>query len=288
MVNKKEVIRQLEQVGLKEYGNAIANWVFPTAQLFLSPVSDSDIPLGGSKVGGNPDLPEDLEWPTWKEYDMSFISQINLADCPQQLSLPSSGLLSFFYAVKPMYAEMGFYNDPSTCRVFYFDSDGLEKLARRNTPKSLTDLEKVKPNQILFEPQFSVPTSESAYLESLGLGWNGNIENFAKYWKLFLPNWSTKGYINRLMGHPDPIQGDMQVSCELTYGPYKWIENNNPEIRDKVLNSALKWRLLLQIDSEEEKTGMMWGDSGRIYYWIHEDDLANLCFERVICVMQCT
>jgi len=187
-----------------------------------------------------------------------------------------------------MYEDMEFYNDPSTCRVFYFDSERLQKLARRNTPDNLNDLEKLKSNQILFKPNFSVPASESAYLESLGLGWNGNIEYFEKYWSLFLPNWSSKGYINRLMGHPDQIQGDMQVGCELAYGPYKWIEKNRPEIREKVMTSALKWRLLLQIDSEEEKTGIMWGDVGRIYYWIHEEDLANLCFERVVCVMQCT
>ncbi|MCR8632194.1 YwqG family protein [Paenibacillus radicis (ex Xue et al. 2023)] len=29
------------------------------------------------------------------------------------------------------------------------------------------------------------------------------------------------------------------------------------------------WKLLLQIDSEEE-IGMMWGDAGRIYFWIRE------------------
>ncbi|MFS0873934.1 YwqG family protein [Paenibacillus xylanilyticus] len=288
MMIKEKVIQQLEQVGLKEYSNAIANWIFPTAQLFLKPMSDSDISLGKSKVGGNPDLPEDLAWPKWKDYDMTFISQINLSDCPQYMSLPTSGLLSFFYAVKPMYEDMEFHHDPTTCRVFYFDSDRLKKLVRRDTPDGLTDLEKMKPNQVVFESKFSVPDAESAYLESLGLDWNGNIEDFEKYWRLFLPNWSTKGYINRLMGHPDQIQGDMQVSCELTYGPHKWIESNNPKIRDQVTHSALKWRLLLQIDSEEEKTGMMWGDVGRIYFWIHEDDLANLCFERVICVMQCT
>ncbi|WP_224725403.1 DUF1963 domain-containing protein [Paenibacillus vietnamensis] len=54
-----------------------------------------------------------------------------------------------------------------------------------------------------------------------------------------------------------------------------------------MVNSALKWRLLLQIDSEEKKTGIMWGDVVRIYFWIHEDDLQALRFDRVICEMQC-
>ncbi|USB31635.1 DUF1963 domain-containing protein [Paenibacillus sp. YPG26] len=31
----------------------------------------------------------------------------------------------------------------------------------------------------------------------------------------------------------------------------------------------------------------VWGDVGRIYFWIHEGDLTDLCFERVRCEMQC-
>jgi len=95
-MNKEKVIQQLNEVGLGEYGDDIAKWVFPTAQLVLESVPDSVITTGASKVGGNPDLPEDLEWPKWNEYDMTFIAQINLADCPQNMPLPMSGLLSFF------------------------------------------------------------------------------------------------------------------------------------------------------------------------------------------------
>ncbi|GIO95138.1 hypothetical protein J14TS5_02240 [Paenibacillus lautus] len=91
-----------------------------------------------------------------------------------------------------------------------------------------------------------------------------------------------------LMGHPDQIQGGMQVGCEIAYGLHSRYDMNNLEVRKQIVNSALKWRLLLQIDSKEDKTGMMWGDVGRIYYWIHEDDLAKLCFDRIICEMQCS
>ncbi|GIP46325.1 hypothetical protein J45TS6_47840 [Paenibacillus sp. J45TS6] len=287
MLNKETVVKQLEQVGLGQYGHAIANWAFPTAQLFLKPVSDIMIPIGGSKVGGNPDLPDDIEWPLWKDYDMTFIAQINLADCPVDISLPKSGLLSFFYAVKAMYEDDDFYNDPHTCRVIYIDSDRLSKISRRNIPNNSIDSEIIKPNKILYETSLSVPTAESAYLKSLGLDWNGNRDDYDKYWKSFLPHWSKEGYVNRLMGHPDQMQGDMQVGCEIAVGPYSWDDLNNSDIREKVVNSALKWRLLLQIDSEEEKTGIMWGDVGRIYFWVHEDDLTDSCFERVVCEMQC-
>lgn len=288
----EEIIQMLEQAGLGAYKQAIARWIYPTAYLNLQPAHDSSIPVGSSKVGGRPDLPEDVEWPTWKDYEMTFIAQINLAECPRDLSLPESGLLSFFYAVEPMFDDEDFYGDPNTCRVLYFEAERLDQISRRNIPVSLKEASTMKSNRISFESSLSVPDSESAFLESLDLGWSGNREHFDQYWEVFLPEferaWGKDGYMNRLMGHPDQIQGDMQVGCELARGAYGWDDMANSEKRKQIVNSAVKWRLLLQIDSEEDKTGMMWGDVGRIYFWIHEDDLAALRFDRVVCEMQCT
>lgn len=291
-MSKEAIIQLLEQAGLEQYKQAIASWIYPTAQLILEPVPEVSISIGSSKVGGNPDLPEDVEWPRWKDYEMTFISQINLAELPSELSLPTSGLLSFFYAVEPMFEDEDFFSDPHTCRVIFTNANQLDLISRRNAPDSLNESARMRPNRISFVPRLSVPTSESAFLESLGLGWNGNREDFDKYWGVFLPEfrnrWETEGYINRLMGHPDQIQGDMQVGCEIAIGLHTWNEIKNSEKRKQIVNSALKWRMLLQIDSEEDKTGIMWGDVGRIYYWILEDDLAALRFDRVICEMQCT
>lgn len=283
----KQIMEQLEEAGLKEYSSAIVNWIFPTAELILNPVPDITIPIGASKVGGNPDLPNNMQWPKWKDYEMTFIAQINLAECPVSIPLPKSGLLSFFYAVEPMYEDDEFYDNPNTCKVFYFDAELSKQTIRSDIPNNISDSAKMKPNKIMYKPGLSVPTAESSYLESLGLGWNGNRDHFDKYWKYFMPKWQKEGYINRLMGHPDQVQGDMQVSCELAVGSYSWHDLNDSVIKEKIVQSALKWRLLLQIDSEEDKTGIMWGDVGRIYFWIHEDDLASLCFERVVCEMQC-
>ena len=46
------------------------------------------------------------------------------------------------------------------------------------------------------------------------------------------------------------------------------------------------WRLLLQIDSDEN-CEMMWGDVGRIYFWIKTEDLKNRDFEKVWLILQC-
>lgn len=45
--------------------------------------------------------------------------------------------------------------------------------------------------------------------------------------------------------------------------------------------------LFLQIDSVEDKTGMMLGDCGRIYFWIKKQDLLNKNFDNTWCILQC-
>ena len=45
-------------------------------------------------------------------------------------------------------------------------------------------------------------------------------------------------------------------------------------------------RLLLQLDSEDE-AGMMWGDLGRLYFVIRQEDLKSLHFENVAMDWQC-
>jgi uncharacterized protein YwqG len=50
--------------------------------------------------------------------------------------------------------------------------------------------------------------------------------------------------------------------------------------------AAAEWRLLLQIDSEQD-AGMLWGDVGRIYYWIRARDLAARHLDQAWLILQC-
>jgi hypothetical protein len=45
-----------------------------------------------------------------------------------------------------------------------------------------------------------------------------------------------------------------------------------------------QWRLLLQLDSGDD---WMWGDCGKLYFWIPRDDLRERRFENVWLVLQC-
>jgi hypothetical protein len=39
---------------------------------------------------------------------------------------------------------------------------------------------------------------------------------------------------------------------------------------------AADWQLLLQLDSEPEPAEMLWGDAGRVYFWMRAADLRSI------------
>ena len=87
---------------------------------------------------------------------------------------------------------------------------------------------------------------------------------------------------HRLLGHPDELQDDMHLQCALmSHG----ISSVNDPRAAQVAQTALDWRLLLQIDSDEQ-AGMEWGNDGMIYYWIEQDALRAQRFENVWMVLQ--
>lgn len=56
-----------------------------------------DIELGGSRLGGVPDLPIDFEWPRFQGYIVPLIAQLNLADVEHTAGLlPNNGWLCVF------------------------------------------------------------------------------------------------------------------------------------------------------------------------------------------------
>lgn len=62
-------------------------------------VPDGSVPVGGSKVSGQPDLPAGAKWPVYNNIPMHFIAQFNCVDIFKAHNyslLPPTGLLSIF------------------------------------------------------------------------------------------------------------------------------------------------------------------------------------------------
>jgi uncharacterized protein YwqG len=80
----------------------------------------------------------------------------------------------------------------------------------------------------------------------------------------------------------------MDLECQLvSHGVYCGDESGYKSPRRAELeNGKADWLLLLQLDSDDD-ADMMWGDAGRLYFWINKNDLARRDFSKVWMILQC-
>jgi len=102
--------------------------------------------------------------------------------------------------------------------------------------------------------------------------------------------------INKLLGYADLIQGGMLLNCETASKGVTLYSSKGGYSKDISLDelqgykeNCKKWQLLFQLDSIVTKNyEMLWGDVGRIYYYINADDLKNLNFDNCWLILQCS
>ncbi len=242
----------------------------------------AEIPCGVSKFGGKPDVPEGFVWENYNGKPLSFIAQFDLAEVTKYDTdklLPQDGVLSFFYELETM--EWGY--DPKTiasAKVYYFPPE--KKLAPVEFPEELSEEYRLNEARIIMRRKTSYP-SPSDDIE-LPLSEDESDEYFDLYDEMTpeYPDASSK-----LLGHPELIQNPIALQCELvSRGIYTG--SGYPEITDEIKKAAADWMLLFQLDSfDNEDCPLMFGDAGRIYWYIRKDDLRNKRFEKALLVLQC-
>jgi uncharacterized protein YwqG len=272
--------------------------VRPSIRLVTQRVPCARLDLGDSRIGGVPDLPADVEWPRWlpsyqrddkfaepwhpsKPVPLGFIAQIDLGAIPNVDDvLPGSGWLYFFY---DRYCEPWGFDpaDRGCCRVIYADCD-RSALARREPPSDADPEHTSESCLVEAWPELTLPDDfrDIEYGTPAYEAYRGVCDEFAKGGGLTH---------HRLLGHPQLIQGAMELECQLaSNGVYCGRPDGYQSDQAKQLQSgATDWRLLLQVDTDEEGPGWMWGDVGRIYFWIKRQDLSSLRFDDVWLILQC-
>lgn len=257
-----------------------------------------DLPLGASRIGGAPDVPRGFEWPSWvscrttftpnlesvegapEKIDLAFVAQLRLADlAPFEVasSLPRPGWLLFFFDADTQ--PWGF--DPAHvggARVLHVEAP-VDALVR--TPGGPSDMPSSS-CRVDFQPSWTLPEeipaaitvqgAKDAYVD-VRMGLDG----------------SDPDVVHRMLGQPDAIQGDMRLEAELvSNGLYCGDATGYSDPRRPSLEARKSdWQLLLQIDTDEAGPRWMWGDCGRIYFWIRREDLRARRFDRVWTILQC-
>lgn len=300
-MNIDEFKNRLDTNGLGKYFDKFQPLLRNAIRLYQKATDENDIAIGQTKIGGKPDLPNEIIWvtetnivkTTEKKFlifnskkdetitkPLSFIAQINLSETStfgKENLLPKTGILYFFYSAEQ--EVWGFdHKDKNKFKVIYWNGD-ISNLKRTEFPIDLPEYSRFKPCSVAIKSEVSLPSYGHEVYEDFADGEDD------KFWEGVYND----GNLNKLLGYSDNIQDEMELECELvTNGLYCGDPSGYNDPRAKALEpNAKNWRLLLQIDSNEENE-MMWGDCGRLYFWIKKDDLLNKQFDKSWFSLQCS
>lgn len=239
---------------------------------------------GFNKLGGVPDLPAGFEWPEWKGKPMSFLCQVDLgtlAGLADDVAPPRSGRLYFFYDAD--HETWGFDpKDKGSWSVKF--ASAIAPVSRATPPGAASSSAPFKEKCFTPARIDLYPDSEDARVASMPF----DDRQWDAYCDINIGFFGGEPE-HHLFGYPQPIQGNyMDVECQLaSHGIYC----GNPEGYESAEAKALEpgaadWTLLLQLDTDDD-IDMMWGDGGRLYFWIKRDDLRAGRFDGVWMVLQC-
>jgi hypothetical protein len=243
---------------------------------------DEAFSVTASKWGGRPDLPSGVTIAP----QLSFLAQINLARLPTRTlartNMPTGGLLSFFYDLerRPSLYDSPPGGDPPGWRVLWTSSS--ESVARRDPWPA----KQLSPCEMKLRPTLTLPAIESSdYQAALGVagGDPKHLDEDLRYGELRRALDSETGdTLHRFLGHESPVQRNLQLEAEV------FARGENPRAAEafaslprSALATSRRFQLLLQIDSCDE-LDWTWGDGGRLYFLIAEEDLAERRFETAL------
>lgn len=237
-----------------------------------------------SRLGGLPALPPEMPWPEWNGKPLAFLAQLDLGELHAALPsfLPASGQLYFFYDQEQ--GAWGFDpKDVGAWRVLHLPSPRAAAAPRR-APTGLDPSFVYKPLTVAAHRIDLLPS-----LERLSLDQHNWKEDDDAYFAL--RDEAFQGFTHhQTLGFPTPVQDDeMELQCQLaSSGVYVGTPEGYEDSRVPSLKpGAADWRLLLQLDSDDD-VGWMWGDVGTLYFWVRESDARRGDFSKVWMVFQCS
>ena len=251
----------------------------PSLRLRPHRSSAEQLPMGATRLGGCPDLPRGLRWPSCDGAPLSFVAQLRLADLvPFRLSgsLPPSGNLCFFSDATRA-AEAA--EDPrGGCRVVYAD-DGVP-LTRRPLPLALDEpMRSYRWCGVTFHEELTLPPSSmlDPALTPAPLALlsevipRGDVERY----RALRRRLAASQLCHRVWGHPDASEAsDPRVAAAraLTGGAAV------------AAADVADFQLLLQLDSDDA-AAMTFGAGGRLSFWVRRSALARRNLDDAWCVL---
>ena len=189
--------------------------------------------------------------------------------------LPDEGRLMFFYELE--HGSWGLEARDAGSSVVIYETG---EPGQRAEPADLPADARFPTYPVRFFPATSLPPDER-----LELDWRGmtKAERFAV--EAAIEALQPTEPVHQIAGFPHPVQADaMEEQCQRVM---QGLDFESPDLKaSERMSSTTDWRLLLQIDTDND-AGMMWGDTGMLYFWIREQDARARDFSKVWMILQC-
>ncbi|HEY1120153.1 MAG TPA: YwqG family protein [Haloferula sp.] len=236
-----------------------------------------------SYLGGMPPADLAAEWPHWKGRPLAFLACIRLADTGDTLPwLPRHGRLLFFYDLE----ETPWGYDPAdrgSWQVIHLQGDGDGGSA--TPPSNLPKEHRIPVKHLRFDKADLPPTWDHPSLDQVEL-----TDSQGEWLEEHRESLRGDNDASHQMGsYASAVQNaDMEMECQLaSNGLYVGDSTGYKDPRAAELKEgASDWRLLLQVDSDDD-INLMWGDVGMVYFWVREQDARAGDFSRTWMVLQC-
>lgn len=249
-----DVAAHVRRKGLAAHLGAIREAAKPAYWLRRRLRDDARIPVGSSKVGGLADLPAGAAWPMHMGRRLTFMTQLDLRDFAHVATgrdLPKAGWLSFFFDAD---AVPGIYGDPDAraCAVRY-------------TPPGTPLVRQARPRDLI--PALVLGAAQISPVFQWTLPYNPPD----------VPGLDEAAYAEVRDRAEDPAEGDKRrlPPAHRFLGLTNTIQGEGAE------------EALLELDSDQYGGRFIWGDGGRIYFWLSDADLRARRFDRVTVSADC-
>jgi uncharacterized protein YwqG len=249
----ERVRRALEKAGHGKFAKRALALARPALSIKTRRAGKVKLAPGTSRIGGAPDLLPGAKWPSWKRQPQFFYDPEQRTWGFDPKDRGSWRVLLQKEIGKPARAP-GVKPYPA-CRLAF------EEVTTPVSGESF-DYETLAPSEAQHE----------AYGEAMGAV-EEELDGDTRH---------------QLLGNAIPIQGDMQLECQLASNGLYCGDPSGYQTRRarKLAPAASRWRLLFQLDSDD-RADMMWGDSGCLYFWITDEALGARRFNESWMVLQC-
>ena len=281
----------LVRLARRQLPPAVADrWVSLLRPSFFLRTADED-ELAVGQLGGVPVLPDGAAWPQWDgNGPLTFVAEIDCGQLPSDsLSMPRTGTLSFFVH-NELPTARGAPENLAVARVVYTPAG--TPVTERDPPAGAHSYDLV---ELTGDLHATGPAWDSPVFREAVADLGDDDRAFVNDWPYEDPFRQEVGDVapqipgevapliprHRIGGHACPIQDAVELDVAHTQlggaVPY-----DNPAVHEE----ALRWTLLAQFDSDHW-AGMIWGDSGTLYWLVRPGDLAARRFEAASFTWQC-